>query len=157
MRIRTADTGDAAILAALRYQFRAELDVPTERRDPFEERMRAWWARRESGQWRAWIALDGDEPVGEVFLQIVEKLPNPVAEPERLGYITSLFVTPAHRNASVGGALLDCALDDCRSAGLDTVVLWPSTRSRPLYRRRGFVDRGDVMELPLVPHPGRNA
>ncbi len=108
-------------------------------------------------QWRAWIAVDGDEPIGEVFLQIVGKLPNPVVEPERLGYITSLYVVPGHRNAGVGGALLDQALDECRREGLDTVVLWPSSRSRPLYQRRGFVERGDVMELPLVPHPGRSA
>jgi len=157
MRIRSAGTGDAAVLAALRYEFRAEMDAPIEGRDAFEERMRAWWADSRRDQWRAWIAVDGDEPIGEVFLQVVEKLPNPISEPERLGYVTSLYVTPAHRNAAVGGALLDCALDDCRRDGLDTVVLWPSSRSRPLYRRRGFVERGDVMELPLVPHPGRNA
>lgn len=156
MRIRTAETPDAAILATLRYEFRADMDAPTERRDTFEERMRSWWARRLPDQWRAWIAVDGDEPIGEVFLQIVGKLPNPVVEPERLGYITSLYVVPGHRNAGVGGALLDQALDECRREGLDTVVLWPSSRSRPLYQRRGFMERGDVMELPLVPHPGRS-
>jgi GNAT superfamily N-acetyltransferase len=156
MRIRAAETGDAAVLAALRYEFRSEMDPPTEPREAFEERMRTWWAGRRAGQWRAWIGVDGDEPIGDIFLQIVEKVPNPVVEPERLGYITSLYVVPSRRNAAVGGALLDRALEDCRREGLDTVVLWPSSRSRPLYQRRGFVEKGDVMELPLVPHPGRS-
>jgi GNAT superfamily N-acetyltransferase len=155
MQIRAAEIADAAVLASLRYEFRAEMDPPTEPRHAFEQRMRTWWQGRLADQWRAWIAVDGDEPIGEIFLQIVEKVPNPIIEPERLGYITSLYVAPSHRNAAVGGALLDRALHDCRSAGLDTVVLWPSSRSRPLYQRRGFVEKGDVMELPLVPHPGR--
>jgi GNAT superfamily N-acetyltransferase len=156
MQIKAAETADAAVLASLRYEFRAEMDPPTEPRDAFEARMRSWWSGRPAGQWRAWIAVEGDEPIGEVFLQIVEKVPNPIVEPERLGYITSLYVVPGRRNGAVGGALLDRALDDCRREGLDTVVLWPSKRSRALYQRHGFVEKGDVMELPLVLHPGRN-
>lgn len=157
MQIRIADARDAATLATLRYRFRAEMDPPIESRDRFEDRMRAWLVDRLSSQWQAWIAVEGDEPVGEVFLQVVEKLPNPVSEPERLGYITSLYVIPSHRGAAVGTALLDTALDACRRERLDTVVLWPSNRSRTLYQRRGFVEQGDVMELLLFDHPGRKA
>jgi ribosomal protein S18 acetylase RimI-like enzyme len=82
-----------------------------------------------------------------VLAQLVEKVPNPVAEPECLGYVTSLYVLPGCRGRGIGEHLLQTALDACRQAGVDTVVLWPSQRSVPLYLRHGFRHAGDVMEL----------
>jgi GNAT superfamily N-acetyltransferase len=147
-RVRRARPGDAGAMAVMRYDFRTELAPPAESQPEFIERATTWFARRlEQGSWTGWLALEREQPVGLVLVQLVEKVPNPVIEPESLGYVSSLYVRPERRDHGVGGALLRTAVDFCRDHGVDTVVLWPSPRSVPLYERYGFRRQGDVMEL----------
>lgn len=80
-----------------------------------------------------------------MWLHRLEKLPNPVAEPEGHGYITSFFVKPEARGAGVGTTLLQAVLNACESRGFDSVILWPTPRSRPLYERHGFAARDQVL------------
>lgn len=64
-------------------------------------------------------------------------------------YITSVFVAPDGRGGGTGAGLLEAALAYCREQGVDSVVLWPSARSRTLYARSGFETPPDMMELVL--------
>ncbi len=155
--IRRASRNDATVLAELRYRFRAEQHAPTEPPEAFLERCTAWMASRlDGGRWGAWIAEAEGRAIGAIWLQLIEKLPNPGPELEWHGYVTSAYVAPEWRNAGVGAALLDAALAACRAHGVDSVILWPTARSASLYRRFGFRDRpADIMELVL--HPGRAA
>ena len=82
-----------------------------------------------------------------LWLQRLEKLPNPVAEPEEHAYVTNVYVIPAHRDGGVGALLLDAALAWCRDHGVDAVLLWPSARSRAFYERHGFAARDDLFAL----------
>ena len=91
-------------------------------------------------------------PLGAAWLQLLEKIPNPVGEPELHGYISSLYVTSDRRGSGVGSALLRACLQECESRGADAVFLWPTPRSRPLYQRHGFEVRGDMLERRL-PRP----
>jgi GNAT superfamily N-acetyltransferase len=146
--VRHAGPQDAGVMAALRYAFRTELEAPAEPRPQFIGRTTTWLAERlEAGSWAGWLAHDRNEPVGLVLVHLVEKVPNPVVEPESLGYVSSLYVRPRSRGRGVGDALLRTAIEFCRGHGVDTVVLWPSPRSIPLYQRHGFRRQGEVMEL----------
>jgi ribosomal protein S18 acetylase RimI-like enzyme len=144
--IRAATAEDAAALAALRWEFRAPLRQVSEDRDAFVARCAGWMRARlaDGGAWRAWVADAGGEIVGTVWLQMMEKLPNPVDEPEVHGYVTNLYVRESARGG-VGGRLLAAALEACAAAGVHQAFLWPTQRSRPLYRRLGFTGDGEVM------------
>lgn len=104
------------------------------------------------GPWRAWL-LESPAVTGSLWLQLIEKLPNPVDELECHAYVTSVYVAPSARNRGAGQALLSTALEFCRQAGVDSVILWPSSRSRPLYERNGFQPPEDLLQAVL--HPGR--
>jgi GNAT superfamily N-acetyltransferase len=155
--IRTATVSDALVLARLRYAFRCELGSALETEEAFVARCAAWMGQRLGGavgdtcggHWRCWVAEDGDVIVGTVWVQRFEKMPNPVDEAEHHAYITNLYVHP-DRRGGIGSRLLETALDWCRVAGVDAVLLWPSERSRSLYERQGFAVRGDLMELRLA-------
>lgn len=163
MRIRAAAPADHRILAQMRYDFRAELAAPTETRDEFIERMIEWLGHhfpgakpsdRDGGtatSWQGWVAFGegADHPIGHVFVHFVEKLPNPIPEPELIGYVTNLYVVPTARRRGVGAALLARATGEARSRGCDTVVLWPSPDSVSLYERHGYRRPARVMELGL--------
>ncbi len=148
--VRLATTDDAAELARMRYEFRSALAPATESEAAFRRRCESWMASRlaRHDDWVCWVATDDRERiVGSIWVQIIEKLPNPVNEPERHGYITSFFVEEKARGAGVGGRLLGAALEVCTRRACDSVILWPTARSRALYERHGFAAANGLMEL----------
>ena len=147
--IRPATAADAAVLAQLRYEFRASFGTVEEARAVFLGRCERWIrdALGTGDRWCAWLLELEGAAVGTVWVQWIEKIPNPVGESEWHGYITSLFVREALRGRSLGSSLLDTALDACRSRGVDAVILWPTPRSRSLYSRRGFTVSDDILQL----------
>jgi len=149
--IRAATPQDAPALADLRFRFRGELVEPTEPEDRFHERCVQWMAERLAGNphWRCWVAEGPDGIVGHLWLQVIEKVPNPVAEPEQHAYVTNVYVVPPLRSAGVGALLLEAALAWCRESNTDAVILWPSQRSRSFYERYGFTARDDLFALRL--------
>ena len=140
LHVRRATAADAASLAQLRWQFRSSLGAAVETELEFVARCVPWMRSHlaDERQWRAFIWTVGGAVAGNVWLQLIEKLPNPVDEPEVHGYVTNFFVQPERRNAGAGSALLTAVLSECESAGVDTIFLWPTPRSRSLYERHGF-------------------
>jgi GNAT superfamily N-acetyltransferase len=153
--VRAATPADAAELARLRYEFRAAERPAVESNEEFIARTTAWMRERlaEGTAWRCFVAVRDGAIAGHVWVTLIEKVPNPGSgEPERHAYLTNLYVRPAERGGT-GSALLDAALDWCRGQRVDTVILWPSERSRTLYARYGFDASRAIMALPLAPDP----
>ena len=151
VRVRRATAEDAIILATLRYEFRSAIGVAIELPEEFVARCHGWMRERLSNDvlWCAWIAetLDEGGPLatGAVWLQLIEKVPNPVVEKETHAYITNLFVLESVRGRGAGSMLLEAAITECESRDVDTIILWPTPRSRSLYERHGFSTTDAVM------------
>src|SRR5687768_1067991 len=113
--IRLAGPSDAPALARLRYEFRAGRDQATEAEADCLARCGEWMSARlaPGSQWRCWVAEDAGRLVGTIWLQIIEKMPNPGAEPEHHGYISNLYVEPPRRDAGLGASLLGDCLRYC--------------------------------------------
>ena len=84
---------------------------PTEAREAFVARC-ATGCRCEltRGAWRAWVAAQDGRIVGQIWLQVLSKLPNPADELESHAYISNVYVTPSARGG-VGTRLLQTAID----------------------------------------------
>ena len=153
MRRATAD--DAVILATLRFEFRSAIGDAIELPDEFVARCESWMRDRLSDNdfWFAWIAEtldeDGALAIGAVWLQLVEKVPNPVIEKEAHAYVTNLFVMESERGRGAGSMLLEAAVAECKLWDVDTIILWPTFRSRTLYERHGFGATKDIMSRVL--------
>jgi GNAT superfamily N-acetyltransferase len=147
--LRRATQEDAASLAALRHEFRAPRSDTVEPGDEFLRRCTDWMRARlhADSWWRAWVAEWRGDIVGAVWLQLVEKIPNPVVETERHGYVSNLFVRESVRNRGVGSLLLRASLDECAAADVDNVILWPTPESRSLYCRHGFSAADNMLVL----------
>ncbi len=146
--VRSATSADAGMLAELRWEFRAARQPPVETHDAFVKRCAAWMRSELTTPhaWRAWVAVDEGAIIGQVWLNALEKIPNPIGEAERHAYLSNLYVKPSERGGT-GTRLLETALAWAREHGVDRVVLWPSPRSVTLYLKHGFTHGGDVMEL----------
>lgn len=145
--IRLATPADAPRLAHLRYEFRSALGPAVETEDAFVARSTPWIARRlaAAAPWRCWVAERNGEVAGHLWLQLIEKIPNPISEAEHHAYITNVYVRPEARGGGIGNALVATALAWCRQEHVDSVILWPTERSRSLYARHGFAVRDNVM------------
>lgn len=149
--VRLAAPADAEWLARLRFEFRAGVRHPTEDEASFVVRCAAWMEQRLSpgSGWHCWVVERSGDLGGHLWLQLIEKIPNPVTEREHHAYITNVYVRPAMRGSGAGAALMAAAMDWCRAHEVDSVILWPTERSRSLYGRFGFAVRDDIMEAVL--------
>jgi GNAT superfamily N-acetyltransferase len=163
-QIREARAEDVSALARLRYSFRAELKAATEDEAAFLDRCTKWMAMRlVDGSWQCWVAElsesgrevgGGATLVACIWVELVEKIPNPNGDPEYHAYLTSFAVMPEHRGGGLGSRMLRRAIEWCEARGVDSIFLWPSERSRPLYERNGF---GVTSMLEYVRQQGKNA
>ena len=147
--IRSAQTSDAPALARLRYALRSSTGVVTEPKADFLKRCTDWMEEhlKAGGYWQCWVAESEHKLIGCLWLQLVEKIPNPGSEPEYHAYLTNFYVEEFARGRGVGSEMLSRAIAWCETREVHAVILWPSARSRSLYARRGFAVRDDLMEL----------
>ena len=73
-----------------------------------------------------------------INVTVFVRMPRPGWRERHWGYIANVFVFAAHRSTGVGSALLDAAVVHARDHGFVRLVLNPSERSIPFYRRAGF-------------------
>lgn len=146
LTIRRATPGDADALSRLRWEFRAAVGAAQEAEDAFVARCTEWMRDRlASAIWRAWVVEASGEVVGSAWLELIEKIPNPVVEAEAHAYVSNFYLREPLRGRGAGSQLMAAVLDECTTAGVHAAILWPTERSRPLYGRFGFEDRGPVM------------
>jgi GNAT superfamily N-acetyltransferase len=130
----------------LRWDFRADRPGVREDRSAFVIRCEQWMASAlRNPRWCCFVAETGTSLVGQVWVEIFEKIPNPTDEPERHAYITNMYVRPERRNAGIGGRLLEAAISWSVGQRPDTMFLWPTPRSRPFYARHGFVPADAIL------------
>ena len=147
--IRLASESDAIMLAKLRHAFRSTFGEDSEQDDSFVARCTLWMQERlrDEGSWKCWIAECGDAPVGNLWAQLIEKIPNPTSEPEYHAYLTNLYVREDYRGNGIGSMLLSAGMTWIQSHDVHAIILWPTEQSRSFYLRHGFSVTGDLMEM----------
>jgi GNAT superfamily N-acetyltransferase len=149
VEIRLALENDAVTLARLRFELRSAMHEVVESREAFLARCGSWMVGRlrNGSHWRCWIAEWDSVCLGAVWAQLVEKIPNPIAEPECYVYLTNFYVREEYRGEGIGSELLAAVLEWSKSQNAQMVILWPTERSKPFYVRHGFSFADDLMEL----------
>jgi GNAT superfamily N-acetyltransferase len=133
--------------------------TPNESKSRFVRRCTSWvqkYFRPGAGPWRCWVIDDGRKLLGHVCVQLFQKMPNPVDESELHAYLTNFYVIPEMRGRRLGRKLLNEALSWCRNRGADSVILWATPESKSLYRRCGFANPADILELRRDTYRPRN-
>jgi GNAT superfamily N-acetyltransferase len=151
--VRRAEPGrDTAALVGLRWQWGLEKGrAPAGSTEPSPEfaAQFATWIAANAPTHTAFLALDDDRPIGMAWLATVERPPDVDVPVRRSGFVQSVFVLPALRDDGVGAALLAAVVATARDRGLQYLLVSPSERSVPFYRRNGFA--GDHrLSLPLI-------
>lgn len=145
VRLATVDDGPA--VATLRAAWTQEWSGPVPD-VTFEARFAAWW-ETEGERRLTWLADTTGGPVGMVNLAVFERMPRPGRPPSYWGYLANAYVLPGWRSRGIGTALVGELLAAAAEEGLVRVVLSPSERSVPFYRRAGFGPADTLLVRPL--------
>lgn len=148
-----ASIEDVSELARLRWELYAEQEgTVAETPEAYRQRFATFAASALGSEaWHAWVARESDRLVGAMWLQTVRRVPVPGKRAGPIGYLTNVYVAPEHRNARLGGRMLDLITRWCRDEGYSEVIVWPTERSRSFYGRGGFGRPDEPLVLELAP------
>ena len=96
------------------------------------------------------IAEEKDKIIAMVSVVIVDAIPRPLQSNQPIGYLTNTYTIPEYRNKGIGTGLLNFVKQwATQEHNAETVIVWPSEKSISFYKRAGFDDRNDILELVL--------
>ena len=141
--IRIALAADGPALAALRRAWTEEqLDFANDAE--FEARFLDWY-EREFPRRVSWLAEVNGAAIGMMNLAVFERMPQPGRDVSRWGYLANAFVLAGFRDRGIGSLLLRALLDHADEQRYARVVLRPSQRVIPFYRRLGFTAANELL------------
>lgn len=157
VKVRRADPSDGAALAALRWEFSKEDGLSIEETwEDFQDLWRGFWHTAEAHGWVVWVAERDGQLLGNMWVQLVEKVPRPGNRIRYLGYLTNVYVKPEARGQDVGSRILAEVIAWAKTENLELLFVWPSSESVEFYKSAGFSISADaqgpgeqVMELHL--------
>jgi ribosomal protein S18 acetylase RimI-like enzyme len=95
------------------------------------------------------------DPGVEVYVAEVDGVPAGAVSVGK-GFLSTLYVLPAHQGSGVGSALHDFALERLREQGFDEARLWTlegNDSGRRFYERRGWSLTDETRVVPYPPNP----
>jgi GNAT superfamily N-acetyltransferase len=140
IQVRVAGPGDLDAVATLRALWDDAADHAHEA-EGLAARLKEWLAFEGERRTIFLAAADGED-VGMASLFEYRRMPRPGRLDSRWGYVGNMFVRRERRNRGIGSALLAAITAAADARGYVRLVLSPTTRAIPLYRRAGFVPAG---------------
>jgi len=148
MKVREACLADAEELAHLRWEYSPEqvargVQTLAEFRREFVAFIEASLS---GGKGKIWCLDSGTGLRGNLYLQVIAKVPRPGEFANRWGYATNVYVEPTFQNQGWGGQMIEAAVAWAKAEGLEFIILWPSSESVGFYEDHGFIRSPDAME-----------
>lgn len=150
MIYRLATLADAEQLADLRWAHVAEeADLALDSRDEFARRFCAFLEQELGAHYACWVAEDDGRIVAHIYVGMLNKVPKPIGDATRIGYVTNVHTVAEYRNQGIGSRLMEQVQGWARRHDFELLFVWPSERSVPYYRRLGFIGENEIMECAL--------
>ena len=146
MFIRKAATHEVPILSRLRQsQLIDEGQAPN---CNIDDEVESFLRRRiEDGSLIEWVAEDNGRIVATsaiVFYDFPPSFENPHG---MRGYITNMYTAPDYRGRGLAPILLDKLVDEAKARDVHIIFLAASELGKPVYRKYGFSEAPEWMEL----------
>ena len=148
-KIRLATVADAdAIVAHRRAMFLDMGHGDDATLDAMCVAFRPWLvSRMETGEYLAWVAMEGDAIVAGLGLWLMDWPPHMIGPGARRGNILNVYTEPGSRRQGIARRLMAVALEWCREHGIRAVILHASEKGRPLYEKLGFQPTNEMRLL----------
>jgi GNAT superfamily N-acetyltransferase len=150
--IRLATVADTERLIELRVALLRESGDLAADADagPLGAALRDYLARAlPTGEFLAWVAEVDGVIVAASGLNLLQRIPSPGNLSGRTAYVMNMYTVADWRGRGIATALFGEILAHVRRLGVERVWLRATADGRRIYRRFGFVDAVDDMELRL--------
>lgn len=149
--MRRAVAADRAALGELRWRWRVEERCEHGmEHDEFIASFIRWAGDRDTTH-LPFIAESAEGVVGMAWLALLDRIPGPQQWERRAGSVMSVYVVPERRNAGIGERLMQALIAEARSRRLEYLAVHIADRAEHFYRRLGFSERDNAVELDLRP------
>ena len=152
MIFRTHVRKDFEDIAELRWLLKTEEMAASEvpEKSTFTSNYREHLNKEDSlGQTTHWVIEDEEIVRGVMTLRRVSKETSLSGTTGAWGYLTNVFVHHSIRNQGHGTTLLASVISWAAKEDFEFLLVWPGTRSRPLYERAGFSGSSEPLMLNL--------
>ena len=153
MEFRLAAQADLKQLAQMRWEYWAEggLDPAEQDEKAFVDKFIGILGARLNKDWFVWCAVEGEEILSHIYVELIPKVPKPSRLEDAFGYVSNALTRRSHRNAGIGSRLMEHMKSWALKRNLEFLVLWPSPQSKPFWARSGF-SVGDPLILEIRPY-----
>lgn len=96
----------------------------------------------------AYLVYDGDMVVGAggvSFFRVMPTFHNVTGEK---AYIMNMYTKPEYRRKGIAFKTLDLLVEEAKKRGISAISLEATEMGKPLYKKYGFCEMKDEMELP---------
>jgi GNAT superfamily N-acetyltransferase len=138
--LREAGPADALMIAEHRDAMFRETGKPEDAVAKASARYRDWLAGALGvDEYIGWLAEQDNMVIGSIGLWLLPwpSTPNHPGLMQR-GYITNMWVLPAHRRKGVGRQLVEAAVAGAKARGITYMALHPTNEGRKLYEAMGW-------------------
>lgn len=117
-------------------------NIDAELRDFFQNKL-------QDGSLLQWVVEDQEEIIASGAVQFFEFPPSYNNKSGKKGYITNMYTKESYRGKGTATALLRKVVEGAKDAGVTKLWLGASKLGKPVYKKFGFTEADEYMELTI--------
>ena len=114
-----------------------------------EELLRYFTDKLADGSLVEWVLEDDGQIIATAAIAFMDFPPSYTNRTGLRGYITNMYTAPACRGKGIASAMLDRLKQEAEKRAVHSILLHASALGKPVYKRFGFVESDQWMELRL--------
>ncbi|WP_435171881.1 GNAT family N-acetyltransferase [Paenibacillus glycanilyticus] len=148
MNYRKAEIEDIEALMSLRKQQLIDEGIAPDQ--DIDEELRTFFANKlTDGSLMEWVVEADSEIVATAAVIFYDFPPSFTNKSGKKAYITNMYTDIRYRGHGIATQLLNRLVEEVKSAGVQTVWLAASQLGKPVYKKFGFQEANDWMEMHL--------
>ena len=96
-----------------------------------------------------WIAEEDNKIIATAAILFIDFPPTYTNKTGRKGYITNMYTEPNFRGKGIATGMLDRLVNEAKERNIHKILLVASKLGRPVYKKYGFQDTDEWLELNL--------
>lgn len=96
-----------------------------------------------------WIAEENNQIIATAAIAFIDFPPTYTNKNGRKGYITNMYTEPTSRGKGIATGMLDRLVNEAKERNIHKICLVASKLGRPVYKKYGFQDTDEWLELNL--------
>lgn len=146
IKIKTADMSDINTLVELRFLYHtaATGELTEEQTAKLGIQLPDYFKRHIGKDFTAYLAEVGNNTAATIFMVRLEKPAGIYFLSGKTCYLMNVYTKPEYRRMGIASMLLDRLIADAKAEGITCIDLSATPMGKPLYLKKGFIERGNT-------------